>query len=736
MKNSKTPKNKTPLKEDSLFQKLHQSLKLSLDKQKISIKIKWFQRLSVKLYGGLALFAAFILIISLFNWSSLLEVVNIQKTLVRENFPELALTGSLVQQSEKLIQTAPQLISSSSEKEIMEIKKELQEESLNLKQLMEKFEQSRFSNKDIPYKIKQMISNLESIEQSVSQKRKRQKRLNQLSQNITQLNRSIHKILVIEIDNKTFDLAVQTKTVKHLAKKKKPIRLKDILLYRQLLNLQAQTHIAAGLLREAAGLSNIDLIQPARERFLAAISAAKSALKIFPGHYTNLKDNIEHLSAAGLEDSDNLGVFSLKKEILEIEQSQQEYLKQNKMIAGKLSSLVKTFHQDIQQGGSQTILLFEKSLKKNQILLIFINGLSLAGSFVLAFFFIGPLVRRLAYLSKKMRKMSDGHLEEEVLAEGSDEVSEMAGALETFRRNALEVQRLGLVEKLAQQVQEKNKTLQDTINDLNKTRGQLVIQEKLASLGQLTSGIAHEIKNPLNFINNFSHLSGDLIKDLKEELDQVLGKDHKTEQESIQELLSDLQSNMEKISLHGSRVNDIITGMLQHSRGKSGSVELVDINKYMDTYSNLAFHSKRSLNSSFNTSFEKEYDPQLKPFKAVPQDISRIILNIITNACDAIEEKIKKNPEALGIIHLKTKKEGEKVKIVIQDNGIGMPDKIKEKIFNPFFTTKTTGQGTGLGLSLSHDIAAKHGGSLSVESEEGAFTKFTLTLPLTPQTDS
>ena len=711
-------------KDISMFEK-----KCSLKKRFIPLfkeSKKKARLISVKLYGGLVLAVIFILLMSLFHWRSLLGMAGIQRGLVQDNIPALVLMGSLVQESEKLIQSAPQLMAGQDSKDFVQSAEKIKQDSSNLKLLIDRVEQSKvFKNSlDIRAKINQMINNLDLIETSVSQKKEYEDALEKASLQIADLSRKIYKILVIEIDNRTFDLAIQSQIEEEGRTKR--ITAKDILSYRRLLNLQAQSGIAANLLREVLSLSDGGLIQPARERFLASISACEEALKGF--HHAELKNSMELLNRAGLGGEDFLGVFELKNNILEIEKNQNEYLRQNKIISSELSLAVTEFHKNIEQGGSRINQLFEKSLKQNYIVLILINAGVLVGAFILAFFFIGPLIRRLSYLSKKMKNMSEGGIQDSVKIEGSDEVTEMASALEVFRKNALEVQRLGVVEKLAEQVKEKNKTLQETIEDLNKTRGQLVIQEKLASLGQLTSGIAHEIKNPLNFINNFSDLSVSLVSDLKKELES--SKEEGSSLEFAQELLKDIQSNMEKISSHGKRINDIVTGMLEHSRGKSGSFEPVNINKYLDTYSNLAFHSKRSLNSSFNVVFEKHYDENVTTVKAVPQDISRMILNIMTNACDAIEEKINKSSEEFkGLIKIETKKEEGNIVIVIQDNGVGVPQHIKEKIFNPFFTTKATGQGTGLGLSLVYDIASKYGGNVSLESEEGRGAKFVISLP-------
>ena len=710
-----------------------------MNSAKLSHKVKWFQSLAFKFYAVLVVFILFILMVSLVSWRAIVEMAGVQKTLVQENIPEMVLSADIVRQSEKLIQSAPKLLAGSA-KDFERARKDIKEDLFKLKVLLEDFEKSDLSkhSASIAEGVQKMTLNLKAIESSVSQKRKWSDRVLKISDQITLESRKIHKTLVVEIDNQTFNFALRSGALKKnfSTAPSSALNLNDILLYHRLLNLRAQTNIADSLLREAVELSNKDLIEPIKERFLAAVSSAKEALDVFPDKgYEELKLGVERLWTAGFGGRRELGVFDLKAKILQTEELQNEYLKQNKNQASALSQTIKEIQFEIQTGGRAAVSLFEKSLSENQKLFFMINGISFAGALILAFFFIGPLIRRLTYLSLKMRQMSDGRLEEKVKDSGADEVKEMASALEIFRKNTLEAQRLGLVEKLALEVQEKNKKLEETIQDLNKTRNQLVIQEKLASLGQLTSGIAHEIKNPLNFINNFSRLSKNLIEELKKELGGANSKE-KQQQESIEEIMGDIQSNMEKISAHGARANDIITGMLEHSRSKAGALEMVDINKYMDTYSNLAFHSKRSLDSSFLVQFEKDYDLELKPVPAAPQDISRVILNILSNACDAIAEKSKDNQDYKGCIYLQTKKSPPWAAIVIRDNGPGIPLKVKEKIFNPFFTTKATGQGTGLGLSLVHDIVVKNSAKITVESKDGQFTEFCVRWPLEKKQDS
>lgn len=269
----------------------------------------------------------------------------------------------------------------------------------------------------------------------------------------------------------------------------------------------------------------------------------------------------------------------------------------------------------------------------------------------------------------------------------------------------------------------KNK-IEATLNELKAAQAQLVHSEKMASLGELTAGIAHEIKNPLNFVNNFSEVSRELLDEMKTELKNK-------NNEEVVDLIEDLKQNLEKINQHGSRADSIIKGMLLHSRGSSGEKTPTDINDLLDQYVNLAYHGMRAQNKEFNISIEKDYDKTLEKINVVPQDISRVFLNIINNACYAAFDKKKKSGNNFSpALKVSTKDLNGTVEIRIEDNGNGIPASVKEQIFNPFFSTKPTGEGTGLGLSLSYDIVAKvHGGKIKFESEEGKHTEFIITLP-------
>ncbi len=268
--------------------------------------------------------------------------------------------------------------------------------------------------------------------------------------------------------------------------------------------------------------------------------------------------------------------------------------------------------------------------------------------------------------------------------------------------------------------QKANKALEKAYKDLETTQQQLIQQEKLASLGQLTAGIAHEIKNPLNFVNNFSLISNDLIKEFKESNDQQLKS----------ELIGDLEKNIEKISEHGKRANSIVTKMLEHSRGEIGEKQLTDINRLCREDTNLAFKAILMGNPGFNCEIQLDLNETLPKVMAVAQEISRVILNIVNNCFHALLEKKKSTPDFLPLLKVSTTLSGKFISISIRDNGTGISPEITEKIFHPFFTTKPSGEGTGLGLSISYDIIKAHGGNILAGNNPSGGAEFVITIPL------
>ncbi len=288
------------------------------------------------------------------------------------------------------------------------------------------------------------------------------------------------------------------------------------------------------------------------------------------------------------------------------------------------------------------------------------------------------------------------------------------------------------IRKKQKEIEQSRQELMNSIENLKATQQQLIQSEKMASLGELTAGIAHEIQNPLNFVNNFAEVNLELIGEMKEELDQG-------DLTEVKAIADDMERNEEKIRHHGKRADEIVKGMLQHSRKGSGEKELTDINLLADEYLRLAYHGLRAKDKSFNADFEFIGDDKIPNIQLIPQDIGRVLLNLINNAFYACAEQSQNTVSSSSTsnktykpkVELITKLQNQEVKIVVKDNGNGIPENIKEKIFQPFFTTKPTGKGTGLGLSLSYDIITKgHQGKMMVNSETGHGSEFIIQLPI------
>ncbi|WP_181885013.1 tetratricopeptide repeat-containing sensor histidine kinase [Pontibacter diazotrophicus] len=298
--------------------------------------------------------------------------------------------------------------------------------------------------------------------------------------------------------------------------------------------------------------------------------------------------------------------------------------------------------------------------------------------------------------------------------------------MEAFRRRNKELAQLNEeIQEQKERTELQRDVLRKALTDLKATQSQLVQSEKMASLGELTAGIAHEIQNPLNFVTNFSEVSVEMCAEIEQELDT-------NQLEEARASLADLVQNLHKIQQHGHRAEAIVKGMLQHSRNSTGQKEETDLNALANEYMRLAYHGLRAKDQSFNTALITRFDEKLHKMKVVPQEIGRVFLNLFNNAFYAVQQKQRQSgPEYKPEVRVSTRQLSDKVEVRVHDNGTGIGEKVKEKLFQPFFTTKPCGQGTGLGLSLSYDIITKgHGGKLQVESQEGEYTEFIIQLSI------
>ncbi|RZJ64526.1 MAG: sensor histidine kinase [Flavobacterium sp.] len=368
----------------------------------------------------------------------------------------------------------------------------------------------------------------------------------------------------------------------------------------------------------------------------------------------------------------------------------------------------------------------EASKEKIKHTSIIVSSLVLLFGILIGFWLAKTISVPVLALRDAARKVGEGDLNQKIKRIHRDEIGQLEKAFNKM---------LDDLTKTTSDLNEKNvalsntnEALSSTMVELKHTHAQLIQSEKMASLGELTAGIAHEIQNPLNFVNNFSEVSIELIGEIKEERD----KPAQERDESLEvELLDDISRNLAKITHHGKRADAIVKGMLQHSRTTSSEKEPTDINTLSDEYLRLAYHGLRAKDKSFNATLVTNFDKSIKTVNMVPQDMGRVVLNLITNAFYAVDEKKKRGIEGYEpTVSLSTKSHGDFITISVKDNADGIPQTVIDKIFQPFFTTKPTGQGTGLGLSLAYDIVKAHDGKLSVETKMGEGSEFHIELPV------
>ena len=692
--------------------------------------------LGVKMYAAFGVGVLLMLAASAVALVAFGVVSNSQRHITEHSVPSLVAAIRAAQHSSALVDVAPRIVAASSEAELDEVRAAIAKEKELLDGLFTELQRhgSLKGQEQAPALralSEALTTTLETIEKSSSRRRAFQRRLDAREAEIPVMTRQIERVLVPEIDDQQFFLATGLREIgDRPAPPEEHTSYAELVRYRDLLTLHTQANLAARLLAEAAVLSDRTLIQPLRERYNAAVGSFERAFRSSESHAspTRMLDfEFERLKSLGHGPE---GIFGLQETILREAELEARYIEENRATAARLLAAMDQVVAVADREASEGSRASASALNAGLMRLVLLNVLNVIGAVVFGWIFVGRyLIRRLTGLAASMQTMAEGNLEVPVEIRGNDEVTDMAKALEVFRRHALEVQRLNLVEKLADELKDKNAELEQTLEDLKTAQHQVIMQEKLASLGQLTAGIAHEIKNPLNFVNNFSEVSGELIEEVREVLGEVREKVPEDARDEIEGILDDLTSNLEKINQHGKRADGIVHSMLEHSRGQSGERRAVDLNALLKQYADLAYHAMRAKDQKFNVTWEEEFDDGMGEIEVIPQDLSRVFLNLITNACQATFERARSDGDYEPRIRLSSKREDDVAEFRIRDNGPGIPQDMIKKIFEPFVTTKPTGEGTGLGLSLSQDIVAQHGGHLGVESEPGVFTEFRITIP-------
>ena len=502
--------------------------------------------------------------------------------------------------------------------------------------------------------------------------------------------------------------------------------------YRYLSALQSDTNIALQQLSTVFSIFDPALVEAQEERFESSIASIERNMNYLEdeeleAQLTPLYDQLRELGLA------REGIFLVLRSRLLLNEEQSVLLDLSRQQTSSLASVVDELAKSAAASAEQATQSSDQAITTGSRLLLAISVISVITALLISWLFVGRvLLHRINMLSERMRRMAGGQLEEEVHVEGQDELAEMAAALEVFRHNSQEALRLNLVEELNTELEGKNTELETVLVDLQTAQDQIVMREKLAALGEVTAGVAHEIRNPLNFVKNFSELSAELLVEMQEVIED--GGDA-PDLSLISDISKDIVENMERIKHHGDRANRIVNDMLLMGRG-SNNWQTVDLNTLLVEHAMLAYHSARATDTEFQLTVEQDLDENVGEVEAIPQDLGRTFLNIVGNACQATDERRRKMAEA-GIgyegysptVWVATRGMEDEVEIRIRDNGPGIPQDIIEKIFNPFFTTKPTNQGTGLGLAITSDIIRQHGGTIVVESEPDNFTEMTIVIP-------
>ncbi|WP_428096411.1 ATP-binding protein [Candidatus Rariloculus sp.] len=703
-------------------------------------------RISVRLYLGIGGAVALTLTTSLIAWFSFTQVGDSQGR-INEYVPDMVTAFLLAQQNNSLAAAASRLTAAVTREEFLRVSNEIAEERALFEQRLNELTLQNESDdgaNDIRTGAETLIDNIQAIERSVAESFTLSERSELLSVELTALQQLLERQLAEAIDDQFFYTVTGYRDLDQPAVAPE-VHFTETEMHhlRYLMELDFASTFGTQILASVFSISDPSQLEPLRERFEAAAATIDRNLASIVDRSVQspeLQADFARLIEVGL-DAD--GSFDLRSRELALAERQQELLTTNRGLAADLGVQIESNVSGARARSLGATLEATEATDSARNLLLWINVLAIAGALAIAWLYVGTLVGRIKWLSNRMRGMAAGELEAKVEMSGRDEVAEMAAALEVFRHNSLEAQRLNLVEKLAEELRGKNDQLEKVLGELRQAQDQIVMREKLAALGELTAGVAHEIKNPLNFVKNFAEGSVEMLDELKEviaETDRELTDDQR---QLIQEIGGDLNENLATILRNSERANRIVHDMLSMGRG-SGESQLIDINALLMEHLNLAYHSVRATDPNFLLTIKEDLDPNAGELEVIPHDLGRVFLNMVSNACHATDFKRRKIEEETGtkikaagdgyepMLSVSTRRKPDSFTVTIRDNGCGMPAEVVDKIFNPFFTTKPPNKGTGLGLSLSNDIVAEHGGSIQVKTEDGEYTVMSIELPLKP----
>ncbi len=708
-------------------------------------------RISTQLFAAFGVAVALTVAASLIGWFSFQRVDDAQAAVNEGSVPEMEAAFGVAEYSSSLVAAAPRLTTASTAEEITDVWMEIVSANDIIEDhLMALAEADPERAQRIRGYSDGLQTYIETIRDNMGRAFELGEQSDALLDEMVQLRAELEQVLIPAVDDELFYILTGRSELDDFVAPY-PIHFseEEFGTYRHLSALQADTNIAFQQLSTVFSIFDPTLVEAQEERFESSIASIERNLASLDnaGLEALLIPLYSRLERLGL---DRDGVFVVLQSKLQLNEEQISLLSLSRAQSSSLVAEVDSLVTSAVASAAEATQASDQAIATGATLLLAISVISVGSALLISWLFVGRvLLHRISRLSARMRRMAAGELEEEVEVTGNDELAEMAAALEVFRNNSLEALRLNLVEELNTELEGKNTELETVLTelgakneelevvlaDLQKAQDQIVMREKLAALGEVTAGVAHEIRNPLNFVKNFSESSVDLLTEMREVMEE--GGDN-LDNSLIADISNDLVENLGRIRHHGERASRIVEDMLRMGRG-SNNWQLIDLNTLLVEHAMLAYHSARATDTEFQLTVEQDLDSDLGEVQAIPQDLGRTFLNIVGNACQATDEK-RLTMAAAGIgfqgytptVKLTTRGIDDDVEIRIRDNGPGIPPDIAEKIFNPFFTTKSTNQGTGLGLAITSDIIRQHGGTIQVESEPGQYTEMVIVIPKTP----
>lgn len=679
--------------------------------------------------GGMAFMVTASILVLVFFWflADKLNQVN------DENVPQMVTAFQLAQESAELAASLPRLTTATQD-DFEEIVASVNESAMSFDLLLELISRPETGSNlatNLLASEQKMRANIDEVISLVSRRFELLNASSQILEDAKRLQDMLQANLHLLLDDQLFFAMTGYRHLDDSRPSSNRVDAKAFDSYRHVREIESAFESATELLSVAFNENNPDQLIPLIEKFEASQIRSARYAQLLPdtldlSHTLTLLDQ---LYALGEGDQ---GGFQIRKQILELQKLEVQIIDENKALVEELYTSAEAL---VAVASEATNTATEEAEQANFLAVYFLIGLNIVGvvgGVLLIWLFVVRIVAgRLETLADRMYTMAEGDLEVKVPTdERRDEITEMANAMEVFRKHSIEALRLNEVERLNAELEQSNDRLESMNLELQSAQEQIIMREKLAAMGELTAGVAHEIKNPLNFMMNFAEVSQELIDELFEELELEA---EKRDQGLIEELQQDLIGNLTRIRDHGDRANSIVRDMLAMGRESNDWVP-TNINRLLSEHARLAFHSARAADSNFQLDIQEELSEGLPEIQAIQTDLGRVFLNMFMNACYATDKRRKKIADGETYeptLTLRSKQKNDTtLEVQIEDNGVGIAKGDIEKIFQPFFTTKPTDEGTGLGLALAADIVRAHGGIVRVESEVSEFTRMILDLPV------